>query len=180
MKIYTSTPYLLISDAASTPPRLKISFHGTSDMMTKTFPTCTKKIRSCAMQRNIRHWDKRKISRHWKTTSSEFFNGGKVTAEQKLRSYARNRSKGSGLWVSQSVIPIGKLYISSFVCSRWKILWQSSPPGDLGPLVRAGKIRFSSAWKSVLLRVSSGERCAPRNFEHLVTLRGHVFASSCT
>ena len=37
---------------------------------------------------------------------------------------------------------------------------------------RAEKIRFSGARKSVLLKASSGERCAPRNFVHLVTLRG--------
>ena len=37
---------------------------------------------------------------------------------------------------------------------------------------RAGKIRFSGAWKSVLLKTSSGERCAPQNFVHLATFRG--------
>ena len=37
---------------------------------------------------------------------------------------------------------------------------------------RAGKIRFSGAQKSVLLRVSSGKRCAPQSFVHLVTFRG--------
>ena len=37
---------------------------------------------------------------------------------------------------------------------------------------RAGKIRFSGAQKSVLLKASSGERCAPQNFVHLVTFRG--------
>ena len=35
----------------------------------------------------------------------------------------------------------------------------------------AGKIRFSGARKSVLLKAISGERGAPRNFVHLVTLR---------
>ena len=39
-------------------------------------------------------------------------------------------------------------------------------------LPRAGQIKFSGARKSVLLKASSGERCAPRNFVHLVTLRG--------
>ena len=38
--------------------------------------------------------------------------------------------------------------------------------------VTAGKIRFSGARKSVLLKASSGERSAPRNFVHLVTLQG--------
>ena len=37
---------------------------------------------------------------------------------------------------------------------------------------RAGKIRFSGAQKSVLLKASSGERCAPCNFVHLVALQG--------
>ena len=37
---------------------------------------------------------------------------------------------------------------------------------------RAGKVRFSGARKSVLLKASSGERCAPRNFVHLVALQG--------
>ena len=37
---------------------------------------------------------------------------------------------------------------------------------------RARKISFSGARKSVLLKASSGERCAPRYFVHLVTLRG--------
>ena len=35
---------------------------------------------------------------------------------------------------------------------------------------RAGKIRFSGAQKSVFLKPSSGEHCAPRNFVLLVTL----------
>ena len=39
-------------------------------------------------------------------------------------------------------------------------------------LSRAGKIRFSDAPKSVLLKASSGERCAPPNFVHLVVLLG--------
>ena len=38
-------------------------------------------------------------------------------------------------------------------------------------LPRAGQIKFSGARKSVLLKASSGERCAPRNFVHLVTLQ---------
>ena len=37
---------------------------------------------------------------------------------------------------------------------------------------RAGKIRFSGAQKSVLVKASSGERCVPRNFGHLKTLQG--------
>ena len=37
---------------------------------------------------------------------------------------------------------------------------------------KAGKIRFSGARKSVLLKASSEERCAPQNFVHLVTFRG--------
>ena len=36
----------------------------------------------------------------------------------------------------------------------------------------AGKIGFSGARKSMLLKASSGELCAPHNFVHLVTLRG--------
>ena len=36
----------------------------------------------------------------------------------------------------------------------------------------AGKIRFSSAQKSMLLKASSGEHCVPCNFVHLLTLRG--------
>ena len=40
---------------------------------------------------------------------------------------------------------------------------------------RAGRIRFSGTQKSVLLKVSSGERCASCNFVLLVTLGGtHV------
>ena len=35
---------------------------------------------------------------------------------------------------------------------------------------RAGKIRFSGARKSVLIKTSSGKRCAARNFVHLLTL----------
>ena len=37
---------------------------------------------------------------------------------------------------------------------------------------RAGKIRFSGARKSVLLKLSSRERCAPHNFVLPVTLQG--------
>ena len=36
----------------------------------------------------------------------------------------------------------------------------------------AGKIRFSLAKKSMLLKESSGEHCAAQKFVHLVTLRG--------
>ena len=46
--------------------------------------------------------------------------------------------------------------------SQLKLKWGS----------RAGKIRFSGARKSVLLKPSSGERCAPQNFVQLVTFRG--------
>ena len=41
---------------------------------------------------------------------------------------------------------------------------------DSHVFLTAEKIRFSGARKSVLLKASSGERCAPRNFVHLVTL----------
>ena len=37
---------------------------------------------------------------------------------------------------------------------------------------RAGKIRFFGARQSVLLKASSGERCAPQKFLHLLTFRG--------
>ena len=37
---------------------------------------------------------------------------------------------------------------------------------------RAGKIRISGTRKFVLLKISSGERCAPRNFVLLATLGG--------
>ena len=36
----------------------------------------------------------------------------------------------------------------------------------------AGKIRFSGTQKSVLLKASSGECCAPHNFVLLLTLGG--------
>ena len=39
-------------------------------------------------------------------------------------------------------------------------------------LIRTGKITFSGKWKSVLLKASSGERCAPCNFVFLVALGG--------
>ena len=38
--------------------------------------------------------------------------------------------------------------------------------------IMAGKIIFSGARKSLLHKASSGERCAPRNFMHFVTLQG--------
>ena len=47
-----------------------------------------------------------------------------------------------------------------------------SVSNEQGRSCRAGKIRFSSRRKSVLLNASSGERCAPRNFVLLVTLGG--------
>ena len=37
---------------------------------------------------------------------------------------------------------------------------------------RAGKIRFSGTQKSMLLKASSGECCAPRNFGLLMMLGG--------
>ena len=52
-----------------------------------------------------------------------------------------------------------------------------------GEYLRAGKIRFPGAQKSVLLKTSSGEPCAPCNFVHLVTLRGicvHLIGLLCT
>ena len=39
-------------------------------------------------------------------------------------------------------------------------------------VIWAGKIRFSGTRKSVFLKTSSGEQCAPRNFVLLVTLEG--------
>ena len=36
--------------------------------------------------------------------------------------------------------------------------------------IMAGKMRFSGARKSVLRKASSGERCAPSKFVHLVAL----------
>ena len=43
---------------------------------------------------------------------------------------------------------------------------------EIAAVNRTGKIRFSGARKSVLLKTSSGECCAPQNFVHLVTFRG--------
>ena len=40
-----------------------------------------------------------------------------------------------------------------------------------GALFRAGKTRFPGTQQSVLLKASSGEHCAPRNFVLLLTLR---------
>ena len=37
---------------------------------------------------------------------------------------------------------------------------------------KTGKIRFSGARKSVLVKATSGERCVPQNFVHLATFRG--------
>ena len=39
-------------------------------------------------------------------------------------------------------------------------------------IFRTGKIRFSGARKSVLLKASSRERCVPQNFVYLATFRG--------
>ena len=50
--------------------------------------------------------------------------------------------------------------------------WKSQNWDFHGILFMAGKIEFSGARKSVLLKASSGERSAPRNFVHLVTLWG--------
>ena len=45
------------------------------------------------------------------TTWSEFPRGGEVIAEQLLASEEINKSKGAGLWESQSGIQVGKLTI---------------------------------------------------------------------
>ena len=45
------------------------------------------------------------------TTWSEFHNGSKAIAEQILASKEINKSKGVGLWESQSGIQVGKLTI---------------------------------------------------------------------
>ena len=60
--------------------------------------------------------------------------------------------------------------------------WENTPYNVLGVWhttivlliwrVQGWKISFSGTRKSVLPRTSSGERCAPRNFELLVTLGG--------
>ena len=39
-------------------------------------------------------------------------------------------------------------------------------------IVRVGKIRFSGARESMLLKASSGKVCVPQNFVHLATLQG--------
>ena len=47
-------------------------------------------------------------------------------------------------------------------------------------IIRAGNIWFSGTRKSVLLKESSGERCAPRNFVPRMMLRGtHVCLIVC-
>ena len=56
-------------------------------------------------------------------------------------------------------------YIFSLKKSR--ILLDRSTVRDMD-----GKNRFTGVQKSVLLKASSGERCALRNFVQLVTLRG--------
>ena len=54
-----------------------------------------------------------------------------------------------------------------FSLKKSRILLDRSTVRDM-----AGKNRFTGAQKSVLLKASSGERCALRNFVQLVTLRG--------
>ena len=51
---------------------------------------------------------------------------------------------------------------------------------DEDTLKFARKIHFSGAPNSVLLKASSRERCVPRNFVHLVALRGTRVRLSCT
>ena len=63
------------------------------------------------------------------------------------------------------VTNIRQNYTSVLVLS---FLWNLGNSNTL----RAGKIRFSGAQKSVLLKESPGECCAPHNFVYLVTLRG--------
>ena len=62
-----------------------------------------------------------------------------------------------------------QLKISSH--SIWILQWFRTQYRYCLDNTRAGRIRFSGARKSVLLKASSGERCAPRNFVHLVILR---------
>ena len=50
------------------------------------------------------------------TTRSEFPNGGKAIVEQILTSEKINKSKGAGLWESQSGIQAGKLAIGTKLC----------------------------------------------------------------
>ena len=54
------------------------------------------------------------------TASSEFPNWGKTIVEQMLASEERKKSKGEGLWESQSGICVGKLTI-------WVRLFEISP-----------------------------------------------------
>ena len=59
------------------------------------------------------------------------------------------------------------LECAAFVCFLRKLcVWEK-----IRSKVRARKIRFSGARKSVLLKPSSGEPCAPRNFVLFVTLQ---------
>ena len=44
---------------------------------------------------------------------------------------------------------------------------------------RAGKIRLSGSWKSLLSKPSSGERCAPSNFVLLCVLQGILVRLTC-
>ena len=66
------------------------------------------------------------------TTWTEFPNGGKSIVEQILASEERNKSKGAGLWESQSGIQVRKLtiWVRSFEIKNY-----NSSPSRSAPLV---------------------------------------------
>ena len=113
-EIYTSVSTWTHSQdslAAAEAPILKISFHETFQIITKTIPISTRIVISYAMKQASRcEFDGESMETET-TTWSEFPNEGKAIVEQILASEEINKSKRAGLWESQSGIRVGKLTI---------------------------------------------------------------------
>ena len=100
--IFTSIPnwtYSQNSPAAAEALSLKISSHGTSQMIKKTVPISRRIVISYAMKPGILLWIWWKV-RGNETIWSEFPNGGKAIVEQELASKEINKSKRAELWKS--------------------------------------------------------------------------------
>ena len=113
-RIYTSIPTWTHSQnslAAAEALSLKISSHGTSQMITKTIPISTRIVISYTMKQDSLFWVYWKVNGNWDNSKISISQWREAIVEQILASEEINKSKRAGLWESQSDIQVGKLII---------------------------------------------------------------------
>ena len=90
---------------------LKISFHGTSHIITKIVPISTRIVVSDAMKWGILLWIWWKVNGNWDSNMVKIFQWRKSHCRTNNWIRRKKKSKRAGLWESQSEIWVGKLTI---------------------------------------------------------------------